>query len=145
MSDLHQQLMDQAYDRWKASGSKWSKEQFYDSLNAQERFAVHTDNFNYQVCNGGFMQWWYNKYGTPATVEYLLRAMERMNTETAKAVTELLKRYKKAVGTTDPRKHHDEEAWDEIMAEMDGLDRAFYDINEQFLLDCEAHLQKGEW
>lgn len=137
--------MDQAYDRWKASGAEWSKEAFHDSLDNKERFAVHTGNFNYQVCNGGFMQWWDNKYGTPSTVDFLLRACERINTDTAKAVTELLKKYKQAMRNHDPRQHIDEDEWEFVHAGLDGLDKAFYNINEQFLLDCEAHLQKGGW
>lgn len=41
MSNLHQELMDKAYDRWKDNGGseKWPKEQFHDSLDPKECFA----------------------------------------------------------------------------------------------------------
>ncbi len=142
MSNLHQKLMDTAYERWNA---KWNKEEFHDSLDAQERFAVHTGNFCYQVQNGGFMQWWDNRYGTPSTVEYLIRAMERMNTPTAKTVGDMLQVFKESMRQRDPRTNIDEDEWEEMRSELDGLDTDFYKIDDQFLADCEAHLQKGGW
>lgn len=144
--DMHQSLMNSAYERWKVS-DKMSKEEFHDTLTPVERFAVHTGNFNYQVCNGGFMQWWDNRYGTPDTVEFLLRACERMNTETSKKVSVLLQKYKRVMSNYEPnasaRDYPDEDQWEEISAGLDGLDTAFYDINDQFLVDCEAHLKAG--
>lgn len=138
---LHQQLMDAAYARWQGTG--WSKDEFHDSLSPQERFAVHTGNLNYQVGNGGFMQWWDNQYGTPSTVDFLERAMARMGTNTALVVAGLLKRYKEAVGTVNPRKRHI--AWEDVRDEMEGLNDEFYKIDDQFLIDCENHLKNGGW
>ena len=141
--DMHQSLMNAAYNRWQAS-DKMSKEEFHDTLSPVERFAVHTGNFNYQVCNGGFLQWWDNHYGTPAVVEFLLRACERIGTDTAKQVAGLLKRYNRAIGYVARNPHdNSEEAWDEMRDGLDGLDSAYYDINDQFLVDCEAHLKAG--
>lgn len=145
MTDLHQSLMNQAYDRWQKSDPHWSKQEWEDTFTPQERFAVHTGNFNYQVCNGGFMQWWDNRYGTPSTVEFLLRAMERMNTDTAKAVAELLKEYKRAIDDHNNTRYADEQDYEEIIDRLDPLDKKFYEIDEQFLKDCEAHLQAGRF
>jgi hypothetical protein len=143
MSELHQSLMDKAYDRWQNKG--WSKEEFHDSLDAKERFAVHTGNFNYQVENGGFVQWWDNRYGTPATVDFLLRACDRINTSTALQVKELVKQFKSIMRDKDPRKHMDEGEWEDIYASLEeaGLDKKYYEINEQFMKDCESHLKNG--
>ena len=148
MTDLHQKLMDTAYDRYKSEGI--SRAEFLDSLSAQERFAVHTGNFCYQVQNGGFMQWWDNQYGTAEVVEYLLRAMARVGTETTKKVEDLLLVYKKSMELRK-RDRRDRDCydadgdWEEMSKELDGLETAFYAIDDQFLKDCEAHLQKGGW
>lgn len=146
MSDLHQSLVDTAYERWEVDKGM-SKAAFHDMLTPQERFAVHTGNFNYQVCNGGFTQWWDNQYGMPSTVEFLLRAMERMDTDIARAVAELLSFYKRIIGSYSPSKHFeiDEDKWERIHDKLSELDTKFYELDEQFLKDCEAHLQKGGW
>lgn len=143
MSELHQSLMNKAYDRWNTTLKGVSKEAFHDSLDAQERFAVHTGNFNYQVENGGFIQWWCNCYGTPSTVEYLLRACDRINTESAANVKELLTKFKESVPSKNPRQHMDEDEWEKFSNSLDGMDMQYYAINEQFMMDCEAHLKKG--
>ena len=59
--DIHQALMDFAYEKWQKNRD-WSYEKFIDSLSYIEKVAVLTGNLNYQVENGGFMQWITNGY-----------------------------------------------------------------------------------
>lgn len=61
--------MDNCYDRWqqhnrdiKDGGLKWSYNDFIDQLTPYEKTAVILGNLNYQVENGGFMQWDDNGY-----------------------------------------------------------------------------------
>lgn len=144
---MHQSLMDKAYDRWNKELKGCSKEEFHDSLDAQERFAVHTGNFNCQVENGGFIQWWDNRYGTPSTIDFLIRACNRVGTESAGQVKELILRFKKLLGNKDPRKHMYEDEWEDIHESLkkDDLDIKYYAINEQFMTDCEKHLKEGKY
>jgi hypothetical protein len=87
MSDRHQEIMDEAYDRWQAHnkiGRKviedhgqdwynehrnstakfllWSMEDFWAQLSPREMVAVFTGNLNQQVQNGGWLQWHDNGY-----------------------------------------------------------------------------------
>lgn len=133
-----QNLMTIAYDRWE---SGWSKQDFWDQLNADERFAVFVGNLNYQVENGGFSQWWSNRYAEPEVVGYLLRACERVGTEAALKVGELLKRFVKATRG----KYEDEFSeveWSEIANVLEELDSQYDEVKAQFLADCEAHISK---
>lgn len=146
-TSLHQQLMDTAYNRWNAELKNCSKIEFFDSLSAQERFAVHTGNLNYQVENGGFSQWGptCNNYGTPETCAYLLRALDRVGTPTAASVKLLLTKAQDAWKGYNPNKYREEDEDDEVFVRLNELDTEYYEVNEQFMRDCEAHLQKGAW
>jgi hypothetical protein len=59
--DIHQEIMDKVYDLWKSHG-EWSQEDLFDHITYKEKIAVALGNFNYQVENGGFMQWRCNGY-----------------------------------------------------------------------------------
>lgn len=59
-----QTLMDEAYAAWPcdAEGNKKSYSDFIASLSGVRRAAVLLGNLNYQVQNGGFIQWIDNRY-----------------------------------------------------------------------------------
>jgi len=66
INDLHQNLMDEVYNKWSElieSGGNTDRleviEKYFTPLH---RIAVQLGNFNYQVENGGFFQWYDNKY-----------------------------------------------------------------------------------
>ena len=60
--DIHQQLMDEAYEEWQKHAETWDKDVFFDHLDFIHRVAVALGNLNYQVRNGGFAQWHDNGY-----------------------------------------------------------------------------------
>lgn len=125
-----------AYSRWQANSS-WSMEDFWDSLDAKERFAVFLGNLNYQVENGGFSQWFFNRYGCQQTVSYIERACARIGTvytkQVAMLVTEAWQLHQE--GNDD-----DEDGCDPLST----LDEAFYKVNDQFMADCEAFITGGK-
>lgn len=133
--DLHQKLMNEAYDRFKPG---MSLQDFWDQLDAKERVAVFLGNLNYQVENGGFSQWHGNGYATEESVGVILRTCLRMNTEAAHKVHELV--------STAYRLHKNNEGkWDEnedFITHADELDQEYYGINEQFIKDVESYLEK---
>ena len=53
-------IMDQSYDIWK--NNSMSRDEFLSKLSDYEKLAVKFGNFNYQVENGGLMQWDCNGY-----------------------------------------------------------------------------------
>jgi hypothetical protein len=57
----HQELMNKAYANWKTN-EKMNSQEFFESLSELEKTAVALGNLNYQVGNGGFMQWEENGY-----------------------------------------------------------------------------------
>lgn len=142
MNEKFQSLMDAAYARWQTNQGQWSKEVFWDQLDAQERFAVFMGNLNYQVENGGFFQWWDNRYATTETVSFILRQCKVMNTEASLKVAELVTKFWEQVGKKGIEDHSYANL-DTVYEDMDEtLDTQYYEINAQFMADCEAHLNK---
>lgn len=143
MSDRHQKLMDQAYARWQAQQGGWSKEQFWAQLSAAERFAVFTGNMTYQVQNGGWMQWYDNGYGTDETVSEILVYCQQMGTPAALAVRKILQDVcliQKGMALGDEAGEDDEEDYRAYSNALDPLCDAFYQVDAQFLVECEQYL-----
>lgn len=84
--DLHQNLMDQAYAKWDARTTNYNE--FVDSLPKNERCAVLLGNMNYQVCNGGWIQWCDNGYCTELLA--LRKILLEMNTEMSNHIVVML-------------------------------------------------------
>jgi len=59
-TSIYQKLIDEAYDFW--SSKKCNYEEFVNSLSPLHAEAVILGNLNYQVENGGFIQWYENDY-----------------------------------------------------------------------------------
>ncbi len=157
MTDRIQTAMNKAYDRWQkhqvtttgtmpedTQSSTWSKQMFWDHLDADERFAVFIGNFNYQVENGGFTQWLSNGYAEDEIVSFLHRACDRIATPLAKQVQDLLGEFVLLKGDYDSGRYDDEAGVDERYSEFSALDTRYYAINEQFMIDAEAYAAK-EW
>src|SRR5690606_25366692 len=59
----HQALMNIAYDFWRETDTFANFDLLEEKYGAITKFAVMTGNFNYQVCNGGIIQYYDNGYG----------------------------------------------------------------------------------
>lgn len=127
----HQDLMDVAYARWQ-NNKQWTKDDFFDSLDARERFAVFTGNLNYQVENGGWSQWKFNRYATDEVVAYLRRNLPKVGPNGV-AVAKLMDEFL--------AQECDDE--DEVQEDEDRLCSAYYAINTAFMAECEKFLR--EW
>lgn len=131
MTDKIQALMNAAYDRYQ---NGWSKQQFNDQLDAKERIAVFIGNMNYQVGNGGFSQWMYNRYATEETVGLIERKLQEVNSPEAQVVLHLLEIV---------RRNAVDYGWDlgtmDDDDEFDGdIDTEFYKVNEELMRQVEA-------
>lgn len=138
--DKTQALMDQAYARFKAN-RQWSKQDFWDQLDAQERIAVFAGNLNYQVENGGFMQWFDNGYATDEVTGFLIRLCQRIGSPTSDKVEMILRDF---LDHTRGRNSRDDDAddWDSLFELLEPLNTRYYEINNQFMSDVETYLGK---
>ena len=127
--DLHQIIMDKAYDRWQTG---WSKDRFWLSLNFPERVAVLTGNLNYQVGNGGFSQWHFNMYSECA--KDLLLILEIIDTETTKKVAALVREVMDII-------EKDSRNLENLDLVLDKYDTSFYEISKDFLRDVNDFLK----
>ena len=57
-----QTLMNEVYDAWRKDTANKSRLEMADSFSPIHVAAVQLGNLNYQVENGGFLQWWDNGY-----------------------------------------------------------------------------------
>jgi len=67
------------------------KEAHLNTLQPAMRAAYLIGTLNYQVTNGGFMQWIDNGFGTPENVEELRVLMLQIGTQSSLAIFEMLK------------------------------------------------------
>jgi hypothetical protein len=141
--DLHQSVMDGAYARWRAHPG-WDKQDFWDQLSAKERFAVFMGKMNQQITNGGFGQWLGNEHATPETVAYIRRQLNRMGTSAALKVMELVEKFDVTVLQSPKRRELDDTITEDEDEFMDRLDREYYKIDKQFLIECEEFLRQWE-
>jgi hypothetical protein len=84
--DLHQTLMTQAHTKWNTDTMTYND--FISSLPKNERYAVLLGNMNYQVCNGGWIQWCDNGYCTELMA--LRKILLEMNTEMSTRIAVML-------------------------------------------------------
>ncbi len=89
--NLWEDLVNKAYTRWQKGGDleEVSSEEFLDELDPLTRKAVILGNLNYQVGNGGFVQWVDNGYASCQMVQ-LKRILTKMDTELSKKTLTLI-------------------------------------------------------
>ena len=148
--DHWQSLMDRAYDKWQTTDGTpkgWNYRQFLLNLDAVERKAVILGNFHYQVCNGGLQQWVDNGYASSAGPD-LLTLLDEIGTETAKKVSEIVKKVLVHVDLSVEKGETydywleewiDEEEPDYIL-EVQALDSPYYDLSDVFTAEVEKYL-----
>ena len=150
MADKMQMHMDVAYDRWQKTNAErterqeisQTKEEFWDTLSANERLAVFVGNFNYQVENGGFSQWDDNGYATSEVVAFLHRVCGKINSEISGKVDALLTLFEEAKAMYVEEEEHSyegaNEPWQDFNKNTDELCTDFYKINSKFLEEVEV-------
>jgi len=158
---VHQGLMNLACDRWHAANAGAAKpvrmEDWFDGLSEIERAAVALGKLNQQVCNGGFDQWHDNRYGK-IMVETCREAMAAMpQTSAVQTVAALVAQYYKfweealeeymeadrkcddCVNCGNCCDFPDDLLYQKLEALDENIDDAYYDVNDQFLRDCNDH------
>lgn len=132
-----QSLMNQAYDFWKNEGKELDYNDFIKALPEKQAQAVIIGNLNYQVENGGFSQWAANGYSDQ--IERLKMYLRLIATESAKLVHDTLEEFEVHAAECS---EDDEEDWDFDYSGLRTLDNYYYSLNEQFLTDAEAWINR---
>lgn len=169
-----QVLMNQAYDRWQENNDKikkdlknkkitedeakekmWGYKDCIVQCSSEEKIAVMIGNFNYQVENGGFSQYYDNRYADFA--DQLLVVLKKVQgakifkvmprvvalLETAIPYFNELRNeslYGKSADcycTEDDCYCDDEDDEMDLYNQLRELDGKFYEVNEQFILEAE--------
>jgi hypothetical protein len=140
---IHQRLMNSAYARWQATEGMTQAE-FWSGLSLAERVAVFAGNLNYQVENGGFVQWYDNGYS--ACREELRFICHRIGTPAAIEVADVLDRVGAIISSAPPRGFvgDREDDWDVFYYKLEQLDKTYDAVATAFLADVEAYLAREE-
>lgn len=139
--DFHQQLMNEAYAQWQ-QGDPASYDEFVESLDEAHQAAVLLGKLNYQVENGGFVQWYRNGYSSQ--IERLKGYLDQL--PTGKRVRQLLTQFECLVedATTEEDDTSglgiDEVDWQSIRL-LRELDAQYYQIRSSCLKECEDWLR----
>lgn len=138
-------LMDEGYTLWQQHNkdnpdSHWDQKQFYHAvmmnLSGEHALACVLGNLNYQVENGGFVQYLDNGYAEAA--DWFMRsAFDNLDTESTKIVSTLVGRFYSRLGLYYMTRYSEYEDY----PDFDDLDTEFYTVNEQFMADVEVYLQ----
>ena len=152
MSRDHQELMNTAYEKFHSPDIEWKERFRTTGLTNLEKVAVMLGNFNYQVCNGGFMQYADNGYasdtgpdgtGVHAAIAGIVDAHRDLAPDIADNVLAMMRHIEEApkdweteeevVGTDeDPETGEIEEVTETVnlrerhFAETDRFDRVYY-------------------
>ena len=124
---LQQRIMNKAYKRFQTN-RHWSMIELYFSMSPIEKIAVAIGNLNYQVENGGFLQWIDNGYSglSENTLNYIFNDIKDKKYPLLKKVLSL---------AFQAIKNEDD---DEL---RNKLDNEYYKINAGVLIEVDSYLK----
>lgn len=154
---MHQELMDSAYEKF---SDNLNTAEWMTLLTEQEKKAVVVGNLNYQVENGGFVQWVDNGYYLDS--EILKKVLTDMDTENSKKI---LKMVEEVLAETNPNAKRigffgsywlsdveNDDVYDEdedssfdnmpSHSSFNNLDEEYYTLNEKFMEEFELFISK---
>ena len=141
--DLHQTLMDQSYAKWDDNTATYND--FIASLPKNERYAVLLGNMNYQVCNGGWIQWCDNGYCTELMA--IRKILIEMNTERSNHIAVMLNKVAETLkhevlhgGVSKGFGGDGYTSHERYRPKFDAIDDEYYTINDLFLIECNNFL-----
>lgn len=137
MTKFIQDTMDAAYKRWqKPENKNWTQVQFWAQLSEMEKVAVFVGNYNYQVENGGHLQYHGNRFATQENIRFLMRLCDAMDTESSRRVKQILRKFKSLAAELD----EDLDNFKYMHEDLDNLDTMYYRIKDRFLDDVNNYM-----
>lgn len=152
--DRHQEIMNQAYDKF---NDGISHAQWHETLTELEKRAVVLGNMSYQVLNGGFHQWVSNGYYLDGAllIAYLTEMDTKLSRSLIRIVNKVLSytnpdakragmmgRYWKHEKSNGSRWRDEEEENDveEVVIDLDEHDNEYYSFSSDFDREVEEYL-----
>jgi hypothetical protein len=145
-----QRVMNEAYAEW---GDASSQAAFYEKWkdNHVRLMAVVMGNLNYQVENGGWVQWADNQYAEAAR-PYIFDLLSALNTDNARTVEGFVRQvYREMRNEKDFDRYHQRSGswlsdhWNEddyYDWNLEGADTAYYAISDAFMLEVNAYIEQ---
>lgn len=130
---LFQKLIDESLEFLSSQGGKYKN--FIEDLDKRHRAAIVFKNLNYQVDNGGFLQWIENGYIDE--MPYILRYLGEIGTETANKLVTMLEEVNEIHQSSKVMDQYGEEYEEYPYQEMD---TAYNEINQTLLQEIETWL-----
>lgn len=131
--NIHQYLMDKAHDLWEKHRD-WTYRDFVSHLSPLRKDAVLIGNFNYQIENGGFLQWDWNGYSEySGDIFRILDEFSAYSPEAAKLANEVSSLINKFLHLKDEYSCRGEFYWD--LYEINDWENLIYCLYDAGLLN----------
>lgn len=164
---IFQSIMDSAYTKWQDPKNKGiSYLDFLNLLTPLEKKAVVLGNMNYQVQNGGWIQWVDNGYAVRSGINTLIETLSEINTDESKKAKELVEHVTRFVDLDADTRGFNRDYWlkeevpgnsyrhgfgyydeyddeeEENIPNLDIQDKEYYEIDDKLVDQIEEFLTK---
>lgn len=132
-------IMDQSYDIWK--NKSMSRDEFLSKLSDYEKLAVKFGNFNYQVENGGLMQWDCNGYSEDLEdLQEFLTKSDYSKKDRFLGILDAFSNVKDAINKLDKYDDWYDEDMNTRWNSLETFDKDYYSFKENWIEYFEDYL-----
>lgn len=135
-------IMDQSYDIWK--NNSMSRDEFLSKLSDYEKLAVKFGNFNYQVENGGLMQWDCNGYSEDLEdLQEFLTKSDYSKKDRFLGILDAFSNVKDAINKLDKYDDWYDEDMNTRWNSLETFDKDYYSFKDNWIEYFEDYLFKN--
>lgn len=135
-------IMDQSYDIWK--NNSMSRDEFLSELSDYEKLAVKFGNFNYQVENGGLMQWDCNGYSEDLEdLQEFLTKSDYSRKDRFLGILDAFSNVKDAINKLDKYDDWYDEDMNTRWNSLETFDKDYYSFKDNWIEYFEDYLFKN--
>ena len=135
-------IMDQSYDIWK--NNSMSRDEFLSKLSDYEKLAVKFGNFNYQVENGGLMQWDCNGYSEDLDdLQEFLTKSDYSKKDRFLGILDAFSNVKDAINKLDKYDDWYDEDMNTRWNSLETFDKDYYSFKDNWIEYFEDYLFKN--
>ncbi len=141
--NLTQELMNNAYEKWN-NNQEWDLDEFFNSLNYEEKIAVAVGDLNYQVENGGWYQYYDNGY-FDVEARWLNNELYKLKPKFTPEMNKFYGIFQKVFGIMyELGKNKFADVSKSTLEELKELDDEYYGINNSFIKFMNEYLKMLE-
>lgn len=135
-------IMDQSYDIWK--NNSMFRDEFLSKLSDYEKLAVKFGNFNYQVENGGLMQWDCNGYSEDLEdLQEFLTKSDYSKKDRFLGILDAFSNVKDAINKLDKYDDWYDEDMNTRWNSLETFDKDYYSFKDNWIEYFEDYLFKN--